>query len=92
MNQEHVEQESKMTLTDLDISSFNYPELNELKSKIETRMQDMRETGVPTLRERFIEEAAALGVTLEEVVASGKTRRGRPCKSNDGEQAVDAAL
>jgi hypothetical protein len=33
-----------MTLTDLDISSFNYPELNELKSKIETRMQDMRET------------------------------------------------
>ena len=81
-----------MTLTDLDISGFNYPELNELKSKIETRMQDMRETGVPTLRERFIEEAAALGVTLEEVVASGKTRRGRPRKSNGGEQTVDAAL
>ena len=36
-----------MTLTDLDISSFNYPELNELKAKIETRMLDMRETGVP---------------------------------------------
>ena len=27
-----------MTLTDLDISSFNYPELNELKAKIETRI------------------------------------------------------
>jgi site-specific DNA-cytosine methylase len=77
-----------MTLTDLDISSFNYPELNELKSKIETRMLDMRETGVPTSRERFIEEAAALG----EVVASGKTRRGRPRKPNGGEQTVDAAL
>ena len=81
-----------MTLTDLDISSFNYPELSELKSKIETRMQDMRETGVPTLRERFIEEAAALGVTLEEVVASGKARRGRPRKPYGGDQAIDAAL
>jgi site-specific DNA-cytosine methylase len=30
-----------------------------LKSKIQTRMLDMRETGVPTLRKRFIEEAAA---------------------------------
>jgi hypothetical protein len=81
-----------MTLTDLDISGFNYPELNELKSKIETRMQDMRETGVPTLRERFVEEAAALGATLEEVVASGKGKRGRPRKGNGGEQAVDAVM
>ena len=78
-----------MTLTELDISGFTYPELSELKGKIETRMQDMRETGVPSLRERFIEEAAALGVTLEQVVASGKAKRGRPRKQNGGGQAME---
>ena len=65
-----------MTLTEVDISGFNYPELSELKAKIETRMQDMRETGVSALRERFAEEAAALGVTLEEVLASNKANVG----------------
>ena len=77
-----------MTLTELDISGFSYTELSELKAKIETRMQDMRETGVPALRERFAEEAAALGVTLEEVVASNKAKRGRPRKPrHEGEEA-----
>ena len=79
-----------MTLTELDISGFTYPELSELKAKIETLIRDMRETGVPAMRERFIEEAAALGVTLEQVVASGKARRGRPRKPNGGAQAVEA--
>jgi len=82
-----------MTLTELDISGFNYPELSELRGKIETRMQDMRETGVPTLRERFVEEAAALGVTLEEVVASGKGKRGRPRKTRpEGEEIIEAVV
>jgi len=81
-----------MTVTDLDISGFNYPELSELKAKIETRMQDMRETGVPTLRERFIEEAAALGVTLEEVVASNKGKRGRPRKPRQDGEEMEAVL
>ena len=34
-----------MTLNELDISGFTYPELTELKAKIETRMEEMRETG-----------------------------------------------
>jgi hypothetical protein len=77
-----------MTLTELDIRGFNYPELSDLKARIEARMQEMRETGVPALRERFAEEAAALGVTLEEVVASNKAKRGRPRKPrNEGEEA-----
>ena len=59
-----------------------------MKAKIETRMQDMRETGVSTLRERFLEEATAFGVTLEEVVASGKAKRGRPRKPNSGAQVL----
>jgi len=80
-----------MMLNDLDISGFTYPELTELKTKIETRIQEMRETGVPALRERFAEEAAALGVTLDEVVASNKARRGRPRKPrNEGEEAEAA--
>jgi hypothetical protein len=81
-----------MTLAELDINGFNYPELNELKGKIEVRMQDMRETGVPTLRERFVEEAAALGVTLEEVVASGKGKRGRPRKPRQEGEEMEAVL
>ena len=55
-------------------------------------MQDMRETGVPTLRERFVEEAAALGVTLEEVVASNKGKRGRPRKPRHEGEEAEAAL
>jgi len=47
---------------------------------------------VPASRARFIEEAAALGVTLEEIVASGKTRRGCQRKSNGAEQTVDTAV
>jgi hypothetical protein len=51
-------------------------------------MEEMRELGVPALRERFAEEAAALGVTLEEVIASNKAKRGRPRKPrNEGEEA-----
>jgi hypothetical protein len=52
----------------------------------------MRETGVPTLRERFIEEAAALGVTLEEVVASNKGKRGRPRKPRQDGEEMEAVL
>jgi TATA-binding protein-associated factor Taf7 len=81
-----------MTLTELDISGLNYPELSELKAKIETRIQDMREAGVPALSERFVEEAAALGVTLEEVVASGKMKRGRPRKPRQDGEEIEAVL
>jgi hypothetical protein len=80
-----------MTLNELDISTFTYPELTNLKTKIETRMQEMRETGVPALRERFAEEAGALGLTLEEIMASNKAKRGRPRKPrNEGEEAEAA--
>ena len=39
----------------------------------------MRETGAPALRERWGEQAAAIGMTIEEIVESGKPkgRRGR---------------
>ena len=82
-----------MTLNEIDIGSLIYPELTELKDAIEARMEEMRREGVPALRERFSEEAAALGVTLEEVVGAAKKKRGRPRKTRVEEQeAVDADL
>ena len=52
----------------------------------------MRELGVPALRERFAEEAAALGVTLEEVIASNKRKPGRPRKLRNEVEEVEAAV
>ena len=69
-----------MTLKEIDISELTYPELNGLKGLVEGRMEELREQNVPALRERFSEEAAALGVTLEEVVGSSKKKPGRPRK------------
>jgi hypothetical protein len=81
-----------MMVNELDISGFTYPELTELKTKIETRMLEMRETSMPALRERFAEEAAALGVTLDEVVGSDKAKRGRPRKPRNEAEEVEAAV
>jgi hypothetical protein len=44
-----AEQERKMNVTELDIEVFNYSELGELKGRIEARMHDMQEIGVPAL-------------------------------------------
>ena len=82
-----------MTLGDVDIGGLTYPELTELKDTIEVRMEEMRREGVPALRERFAEEAAALGVTLEEVVGAAKKKRGRPRKAHVEEpEAVEGDL
>jgi hypothetical protein len=56
-----------------------------LRERIEDRVREMRESCGPALRERFVEEAAAIGMTLEEVVQLGGKRRGRPPKDRDGE-------
>ncbi len=37
----------------------------------------MRETGAPALREQWAQQAAAIGMTIEEIVEGGKARRGR---------------
>jgi hypothetical protein len=68
-----------------DIGALTYPQLTQLRERIEDRVREMRETGGPALRERFIEEAAAIGMSLEEVVQLGSKRRGRPAKDRDGE-------
>jgi hypothetical protein len=68
----------------IDISALNFGELNELKGRIETRVAEMRETGAPALREKFIAEAAALGLSMEDIVQAGKKRgRGNAGKHQD---------
>jgi hypothetical protein len=75
-----------MTLNDIDIGGLTYAELHELRQMAELRMEELREQGVPALRERFAEEAAALGVTLDEVVGAVKRKPGRPRKPRPAEE------
>jgi hypothetical protein len=75
-----------MTLNEIDLSGLTYPELNELKDMVEARMEEMRDQGVPALRERFAEQAAALGVTLEEIVGAVARKRGRPRKPKNQDE------
>ena len=56
-----------MTAT-IEIGELKFQELTELRERIETRVQEMRETGAPALREKFTEEAAAFGLTVEEIM------------------------
>ncbi len=61
----------------VDISGLNYADLNELRGRIDARVTEMRETGGPRLLERFAQEAAELGLTIEESVKAGNGKRGR---------------
>ena len=83
-----------MMLHEIDLRGLSYPELSELKNLVGLRMEEMREQGVPALRERFAEEAAALGVTLEEVVVGATPKkRGRPRKPRPAEgEAPDGVV
>jgi hypothetical protein len=76
----------------IDIGGLNFGELSSLRGRIDDRVKEMRETGAPALRERFMQEAAALGLTIEEIVQAGAKRRGRaPNREVEG-QAKDRAL
>jgi hypothetical protein len=59
-----------------DLSSMDYGQLMGLRERIDERVGAMRETEAPVLRERFAEAAAALSMTLDEVL--GRRGRGRP--------------
>lgn len=48
----------------------------------------IRETEGPDLRERFAEEAAALGLTLDELIGANGKRRGRPSKVAEAEDGL----
>ena len=68
---------------DVDISSMDYAQLSALRGRIDERVRDMRETEGPALRERFMQQAAAIGMSIEELVQLGAKRRGRSTKDKD---------
>jgi hypothetical protein len=67
----------------VDISGMDYAQLSALRGKIDERVRDMRETEGPALRERFMQQAAAIGMSVEELVQLGAKRRGRPAKDKE---------
>ena len=70
-------------LDEVDIASMDYPALSALRERIEEKVREMREVGGPALREKFAEEAAAIGMTVDEIVQTGAKRRGRPAKDRE---------
>jgi hypothetical protein len=66
-----------------DLSGLNFAQLEQLRARIDERVREMRETEGPTLLHEFGEKAAALGLTVEELVAGMPKRRGRPAKERD---------
>jgi hypothetical protein len=68
---------------EVDIGNMDYPTLSALRGRIDEKVREMREVGGPALREKFAEEAAALGMTIEEIVQTGAKRRGRPPKDRE---------
>jgi hypothetical protein len=75
-----------MNMTDaIDISGLNFQQLDELRTRVEHRVTEMRETGAPALREQWTEQAAGIGMTIEEILEGAKARRGRGRGGRSGE-------
>lgn len=58
----------------IDITGLNFHQLEELRTRAEHRITEMRETGAPALREQWGEQAAAIGMTIEEITEVEKPR------------------
>ena len=59
----------------IDITTMDYAQLADLRARIEERMVEMRENGVPELRSKFSQQAAALGLSIDDVLGQPKKRR-----------------
>ena len=79
-----MQQEVMSTQAGPDLSGMDYRQLTALREQIDERVRAMRETGGPALRERFVADAAALGLTIEEIMQAGAKRRGRPAMEREG--------
>lgn len=62
----------------IDIEQLDFKGLAELRARIDERMKEMRDSCVPELRTRFTEEAAALGLSLDDILGVKRKKRGRP--------------
>ena len=65
----------------------DYAMLVALRAAIDTKIAAMQTTGVAALREKYAQEAAALGVTPEDVLGiASKKPRGRKAKSKQRDE------
>jgi hypothetical protein len=67
----------------IDITGLNFHQLEELRTRAEKRVTEMRESGAPALREQSGEQPAAIGMTIEEIMESGKLK-GRRARGRNG--------
>jgi hypothetical protein len=71
-----------MPMEAIDIDGLDFQQLEELRTRCEQGATEMRETEVPrALRELWAMQAAAIGMTIEEIVEGGKGRRARGRRS-----------
>jgi hypothetical protein len=59
-----------------DISALNFAELSELRSSVNERIKEMRDSGITQLRATIAEQADLLGVELKDLIPK-KTRKRR---------------
>ena len=71
----------------LDISNLNYKQLHDLRSAVQERMKEMRDTGITQLRATIAEQASILGVELKDLMPK-KARRRRKQDTDDGGAAA----
>jgi hypothetical protein len=67
----------------LDISNLNYIELGRLRTAINERMKEMRDTGITQLRATIAEQAQLLGVELKELVPKRPRKKRRKAADDD---------
>jgi hypothetical protein len=59
---------------EVDISTMNYADLQQLRQQVTERMNEMRETGITQLRATIAEQAQLLGVELKDLVPKPKRK------------------
>lgn len=64
-----------MRMTTPDISELDFNHVKELRDACNARMKEMRENGTDQLRLKFIQDAAALGLSPEDVFGTRKKQR-----------------
>ena len=80
-----MQQEIISMPADPDLSGLDYPKLAALRERIDERVREMRETEGPALLQEISGRAAALGLTVEELLQGAPKRRGRSSKATNAE-------
>lgn len=64
-------------MTTIDIDALDFAELHKLRARVDERMKGLRDANVSQLRMRFVDEAADVGLTMDDVMGIERKKRGR---------------